>query len=138
MSADGSHVYFVTKDQLVGGDTDTSADLYRADVGGASATLTQVSTGTGGGGDTDPAARSLTSKAPPGTTWKARRHCDVVAFAGGAGVAAGDGAAYFLSPEKLDGHGHPGPAEPVRLSARAGRCAMSPRSRRTHRRSTTA
>ena len=34
MSADGSTVYFVTKDKLAGGDTDNSADLYRADVSG--------------------------------------------------------------------------------------------------------
>ena len=32
----------------------------------------------------------------------------MVAFAGGAGVAAGDGTVFFLSPEELDGSGTAG------------------------------
>jgi hypothetical protein len=101
MTADGTKVFFSTPDAL-SGDTDTSVDLYRADVGPASATVSRVSTGTGAG-NTDACT-------PPGTpnTWNSASgngKCGVLAFAGGAGVAAEDGTVYFLSPEKLDGDG---------------------------------
>ncbi len=46
MTSDGSKVFFTTTDQLTG-DTDTSADLYRADVTSSGATVTRVSTGSG-------------------------------------------------------------------------------------------
>jgi hypothetical protein len=101
MSADGSMVYFVTKDKLVGGDTDTSADLYRADVG--SATLTQVSTG-GGGGNSDACSPVASFDSSTWNNLEGTASCDVLDFAGGAGVSE-SGAVYFLSPEKLDGHG---------------------------------
>ena len=48
-------------------------------------------------------------------------NCGVVALAGGAGVASGDGTVFFLSPEKLDGSGHAQRAEPVRRAARRAR-----------------
>ncbi len=51
MTADGSKVFFTTADPLTG-DTDTSADLYRADVTSSAATVARVSTGSGAG-DTD-------------------------------------------------------------------------------------
>jgi len=100
MTSDGSMVYFSTADQLAG-DTDSSVDVFRADVGSSSATVERVSAGTGGTGDTDACT-------PPGfpEDWNAisgNGKCNVVAFAGGAGVAADDGAFYFVSPEKLDG-----------------------------------
>ncbi len=106
MTADGSRVYFTTKDALTTAsdqDTDTSADIYRADVG-ASVTIARVSTGSGAG-NTDACA-------PPGG-WNSvggGDNCDVVAVAGGGGVAANDGSIYFFSPEKLDSGG---PVEPV-------------------------
>ena len=100
MTADGSMVYFSTADQLAG-DGDGSVDVFRSDVGPGSAAVSRVSTGAGGTGDTD-------SCSPPGfpEDWNAITgdgKCNVVAFAGGAGVAADDGSFYFVSPEKLDG-----------------------------------
>jgi hypothetical protein len=106
MSGDGSMVYFTTVDKLLAGDTDTSADLYRADVTGSSATLTRVSTGTGAG-DTDVCNPVPSFDSDSWTNIFDEANCDVIVFAGGAGVASGNGAgaAYFLSPEKLDGSG---------------------------------
>jgi hypothetical protein len=110
MSADGSKVFFTTKDKLNGTDTDESADLYEAAVGpgGGPAVITRLSTGTPPPvGDTnacDPAANV------DGNNWNAvggasTNSCGVVAIAGGGGVASGDGTVYFFSPEKLDGSG---------------------------------
>ena len=97
MSADAGRVFFTTSDAIAG-DGDTSADLFRADVGSsATATVTRVSTGSEGTGDTDACT--------PITDWNVLSggpDCSVVAIAGGAGVG-GDGSAYFVSPEKLDG-----------------------------------
>jgi hypothetical protein len=101
MTGDGTAVYFSTPDQF-GGDTDSSSDIYRADVSDASATLARVSTGTGGTGDTDgcdPAAN------PGHAHWNsvgAGATCDVLAIGGGGGVAKGGSTIYFLSPEALD------------------------------------
>src|SRR5262249_6950120 len=53
MSDDGSVVYFATADQMSSDDTDTSVDLYRADIGSSSSSIARVSTGVGGTGDTD-------------------------------------------------------------------------------------
>ena len=54
MTDDGSKVFFTTPDAVPGtGDTDTSADLFRADVGTTSASIVRVSTGTGGAGNID-------------------------------------------------------------------------------------
>jgi hypothetical protein len=104
MTADGAAVFFTTADPL-DSDADTSADLYRADVGSSSAALTRVSTGTEGAGDIDacdPAGNSYNDK-----DWNAVRggptDCSVVAVGGGGGVASQTGAVYFLSPEQLDG-----------------------------------
>ena len=102
MTADGTSVYFSAASAGLT-ESDTSVDLYRADVGASSATLTRVSTGTGGAGDTDSCS--------PVSHWNnaaGADNCDVVAFAGGAGVAADDGTVFFLSPEELDGSGTAG------------------------------
>ncbi len=101
MTNDGSMVFFTTADPL-SGDIDTSADLYRADVGSSSATIARVSTGAGTG-NTDGCS-------PPGlpNSWNSAGgdgKCGVLAFAGGAGLAEDDGSIYFLSPETLDGGG---------------------------------
>jgi hypothetical protein len=96
MSGDGTKVYFRAASAGLG-ESDSSIDLYRADVGASSAVTTRVSTGTGGSGDTD--------SCTPDSNWNNAAgldNCDVVAFAGGAGVAAGDGTVFFLSPELLD------------------------------------
>ena len=46
MTEDGRKIFFTTTDALTGGDTDTSADLYQAEVDGAgSLKLTLLSTG---------------------------------------------------------------------------------------------
>ena len=107
MDSGGSIVYFTTRDALVTAadqDTDTSTDLYRADVDAAAtgATLTPVSVGASGSGDTDscaPLADSQSShwNALPG----APTDCSVLAIGGGGGVASGSGDVYFLSPENL-------------------------------------
>jgi hypothetical protein len=112
MTADGTKVYFSAGSAGLG-EADSSIDLYRADVGTSSAPATRVSTGTGGSGDTD--------LCTPDSHWNnaaGEDNCDVVAFAGGAGVAAGDGTVFFLSPEQLDGSGEPG--EPNLFVARPG------------------
>jgi DNA-binding beta-propeller fold protein YncE len=110
MTSDGTKVYFTAKDALTtetDQDTDTSADIYRADVSAEEAALTRVSIAPGqspgGIGDTDscvPAANSAR------TYWNSvgpAPSCDAVAIGGGGGVAPGNGTIYFLSPEKLDG-----------------------------------
>ena len=104
MTADGSSVFFTTADQL-SGDTDTSADLYRADVTSSGATVARVSTGTSSGNtdvcDPVPGKEGPNWNVIPGGP----QNCGVVALAGGAGVSSGDGTVFFLSPEKLDGSG---------------------------------
>jgi hypothetical protein len=97
MTSDGARVFFTTKDPLQS-DADTSADLYRAEVTTSSSSLTRVSTGTGAG-DTDAGCAPTGNWNVPSGTGK----CDVLAIAGGGGVASGDGSVFFLSPEKLDG-----------------------------------
>ena len=98
MTDDGSKVYFTTPDQIAG-DTDSSNDFFVADVG-ATSTITRLSTGTGGSGNTDTCA--------PTGNWNVESggpNCGTVAVAGGGGIAGGDGTAYFFSPELLDGGG---------------------------------
>jgi hypothetical protein len=95
MSADGTKVYFTSRDKLTSDDHDTSADVYRADVTSSDATVTRVSTGAAAG-DTDSCSAA--------SGWNGGK-CDALAVAGGAGVAAGDGSIYFLSPELLSASG---------------------------------
>ncbi len=100
MTEDGSVIYFTTRDPLTTSadqDTDTGADIFRADVGTSSVTLTRVSTGGSGTGNTDACAPLANWNSPVGAT-----DCSVLALAGGAGVASDEGSIYFLSPEKLD------------------------------------
>lgn len=104
MTADGSRVYFTAKDALATAsdqDTDSSADIYAADLAAGAATLSRISTGAGSG-DTDacdPAANSAFAhwNSPSPTP-----SCDAVAIGGAGGVSAADGSIYFLSPELLD------------------------------------
>ena len=101
MTSDGSKVFFSTYDALAG-DSDTSMDLYRADVGVTDpAPVSRISTGTGGTGNVDACT--------PVADWNASEgegKCNVVAFADNAGIASGNGTAYFASPEQLDGTGN--------------------------------
>jgi hypothetical protein len=99
MTADGSAVYFTTPDQ-VATDGDLSVDLFRADVGTASASSTAVTT-------TDNDACNPASNSD-GNNWNAvggasPDACGAVAVGGGGGVASDSGDVYFLSPEQLDG-----------------------------------
>jgi sugar lactone lactonase YvrE len=99
MTADGSKVFFTTKAHLLGTDTDESADIYEAAVSAGGAVALRLVTTEGGSAVNDD------SCTPPGaTTWNAvsgNGKCSAVAFAGGAGVASGNGTIYFLSPELL-------------------------------------
>jgi hypothetical protein len=107
MTADGSAVLYSSAQKLTGDDHDNSADLFRASVSaGGAVSVSRVSTGAGAGDvdACDPVA------AAGRNNWNAvgaasANTCGAVAFAGGAGFSAGDGTAYFLSPEKLDGSG---------------------------------
>jgi hypothetical protein len=94
MSADGGTVYFTTSDPL-SGDTDTGADLYRAEIGSGAAQVTRVLSGAGGAGNTDACA--------PTDEWNGDGDCGVLTVSGGGGVAEQGGSTAFLSPELLDG-----------------------------------
>jgi hypothetical protein len=102
MSGDGARSFYLTPDQLLGADSDDSTDLYEAAVnGGGTLDLRLISTKAGVASNDD-------SCTPPGspTTWNTISgdgKCNAVILAGGAGVARGNGALYFLSPERLDG-----------------------------------
>jgi len=124
MSANGSKVFFTTKDALktaTNQDTDTSADIYQAEVSEAGEiTLTRISTGTGGTGNTDVCEPVPNSGGEHWNTVGATKDCGVVAIAGGGGVASGDGSIYFLSPEKLDGASHGTANQPNLYVARPG------------------
>ena len=105
MTSDGTKVFFTTPDALAG-DSDTSADLFRADVGSTSpAPVSRVSTGTGGTGNTDACDPVPGKEGPDWNAVSGGPDCGVLGLAGGAGVASGDGTVFFLSPEKLDGSG---------------------------------
>ena len=109
MSADGSKVFFTTKDPLytaTNQDTDHSTDLYVAEIAGQSATLTRISTGIEGTGNTDSCDPSANTVHEHWNVLGSEENCSAVAIGGGGGVAMGDGTAYFLSPEKLDGSGN--------------------------------
>ena len=104
MTNDGSSVFFTSTDPLITAndqDSDTSADIFRADVSGPNATLVRISTGEVGTGNSDacsPSGAPDNWNTPMGEAGK----CGALAFAGGAGVASQSGDFYFLSPERLD------------------------------------
>ena len=102
MTADGSKVFFTTADKLAA-DTDESADVYEAEVGATTATVTRISTGAGGTGNTNACNPVSNSNGEHWNTIGATKNCGVLAVGGGGGVAAGDGSIYFLSPEQLGG-----------------------------------
>jgi hypothetical protein len=109
MTSDGSKVFFSTADQLVGSDSDSSIDIYQADLSsGGAPSLSLVSTGTGGAGNSDACNPLANSQGPHWNSAGPSAGCGALAFAGSAGVAAGDGTIFFLSPETLDGGGTPG------------------------------
>jgi hypothetical protein len=105
MTADGSKVFFTTADRLLAADTDSSPDIYEADVAPGGVTLSLVSTGTGGAGNADACNPAPNLGAAHWNTVGATANCGAAGFPGGSGVAAEDGTIFFLSPEKLDGSG---------------------------------
>jgi len=114
MTGDGSTVFFTSTDPLIA-DGDNSADLFRAEVSATAATLSRVSTGSSGTGDTDactPAGDWNVSSGGP--------DCSIVAIGGGGGVASDDGTVYFFSPEKLDGSGNGTDGAPNLYAVRPG------------------
>ncbi len=108
MTENGSKVFFTTVDQLATAtnqDTDHSADIYMwSQVGEEEGTpLSRISTGREGTGNTDSCDPVANSAHEHWNTVGPEASCGVVAIGGGGGVAADNGAIYFLSPEKLDG-----------------------------------
>jgi DNA-binding beta-propeller fold protein YncE len=107
MTGDGSVVYFTTADQLANGDTDQSADIYRAEVAPeGESSLSVVSVGKEGSGNDEGCVPSANTVHEFWNTTGDEETCGAVAVGGDGGVAEGDGAIFFLSPEKLDGAGN--------------------------------
>jgi hypothetical protein len=105
MTADGSEVFFTTPDKLLGSDTDTSVDLYEADVASDGTVTTHLVSLGGTGGNSDACTPVAGQKTVRWNNLSGAANCDVLSFSGGAGVASGDGTIFFLSPEELDGQG---------------------------------
>jgi hypothetical protein len=107
MSEDGSIVYFSTRDPLLttaDQDTDSSIDIFRADLSPSGTNLTRISTGGSGAGNVDSCDPvSNTTNAHWNVISGGPADCSAVAIGGAGGVAAQSGAIYFLSPELLDG-----------------------------------
>jgi hypothetical protein len=107
MTEDGSKVFFTTADALTTSsdqDTDGSADLYQAAVGPTgTVTLSRVSTGAEGTGNSDSCQPDANTVHEHWNTAGSEEDCGVVAIGGGQGLAKEAGTVYFLSPEKLDG-----------------------------------
>jgi hypothetical protein len=101
MSADGSKVFFTTKDKLEAADTDASADLYEAVIDGSgNLTLNLVSET-----NSDACSPVANTNGEHWNTGIATADCSAVAISGGGGVASASGAIYFLSPESFGGKG---------------------------------
>ena len=125
MTADGSKVFFTTTDALTGDDDTTTAPTSTRPTSTtpATPTLTRISTGTEGTGNTDacdPAAN--TSHTALEHDRPRTQDCDVVAVGGGGGVASGDGTIYFLSPgaARRLRQRRPGRPQPLPRPARLG------------------
>jgi hypothetical protein len=93
MVGDGSRVFFTSNEQLTADDHDTSTDLYMWSE--ASNSLTRLSIGANGAGNSDACS----------TSWTER--CDAVPVSDGAltdnSFATAAEEVYFYSPEQLDG-----------------------------------
>ncbi len=107
MTEDGSKVFFSTVDHLTDQEAEHSgADIFEAEISEAgTATLHLVSKGQ----EETHGAPGDTASCHPIVNWNTVSggpNCSAVAIGGGGGVASGDGAIYFLSPELLDGPTH--------------------------------
>ena len=107
MTDAGDRVFFTSVDPLstaAAQDTDGSADIFDAEVGaGGTMTLTRVSTGTEGTGNSDSCEPAANTQHPHWNNAGTEENCGVTAIEGGGGAAREGGTIYFLSPEKLDG-----------------------------------
>ncbi len=108
MSADGSRVFFTTSEKLLPGDTDSSVDLYEAEVAADGTVTTHLLSLGSGGGNSDACSPVPSKKTARWNNLSGTPNCDVLALPGGAGVASASGDVYFLSPETLDGQGTAG------------------------------
>ncbi len=99
MSEDGSRVFFTTRDKLLAADTDSSADIYMAEIDSqGTVTLHLISTT-----NSDACNPVENEERPHWNTVGATANCDAVAIGGGGGIGTTSGSIYFLSPELLDG-----------------------------------
>ena len=102
---DGSKVYFTSPQQLTPDDTDSSTDLYMWSE--ATDSLTRVSAGSGGEGNSDACNSSFTPSCGV-VTYTNFNYCALESGLGGNcrsdnSIAAQSGDIYFFSPELLDG-----------------------------------
>jgi hypothetical protein len=102
---DASKVYFTSPQQLTPDDTDSSTDLYMWSE--ATDSLTRVSAGSGGEGNSDACNANFTSSCGV-VTYTNFDYCALESGIGGNcrsdnSVAAESGDVYFFSPELLDG-----------------------------------
>ncbi len=105
MSSDGSDVFFTTNDALTTAgnqDTDTSADLYEAEVSETGATLTRISTGAEGTGNTNACEPVANANGKHWNSSEVTPNCSVLAIGGNGGVVSEAGSVFFLSPEQLE------------------------------------
>ena len=101
----GSKVYFTSPQQLTPDDTDSSTDLYMWSE--ATDSLTRVSAGSGGEGNSDACNSSFTSSCGV-VTYSNFNYCALESGIGGNcrsdnSIASQSGDVFFFSPELLDG-----------------------------------
>ncbi|MGA8745188.1 MAG: hypothetical protein WB507_04925 [Solirubrobacterales bacterium] len=105
MTSDGSEVFFTTNDALtttVNQDTDTSVDLYEAEVSESTATVLRLSTGSEGTGNTNACEPVANATGKHWNSLESTPNCAVLAVGGNGGVASEAGSVYFVSPEQLE------------------------------------
>ena len=101
MSEDGSKVFLTTADKLTGADTDSSPDLYEAEVDPSGNLALKLVTNA----NSDACNPVANANGEHWNTTGANADCGAVAIGGGGGVASATGAVYFLSPESFGGQG---------------------------------
>jgi hypothetical protein len=105
MTPDGSKVYFTSAERLTSEDQDTSADLYMWTE--ATNSLTLVSKGSDGAGNSDACNSDFTAKCGV-VPYSNISYCQLLSGEGGnchsdSSIASENGDIYFFSPEQLDG-----------------------------------
>jgi hypothetical protein len=102
---DGTGIFFTSDEPLTGNDTDTSTDLYRWNE--ETDSLTLVSAGNNGNGNTDNCNAGFTSRCDV-VMYSNSSYCQLSSGAGGnchsdSFIASKHGDIFFFSPEVLDG-----------------------------------